>query len=138
MRFELKSNGNLNTSAWGLPAANSVNTVLRRSHELLEILMILNRSESATKASPANNGPLSFGDGNISIVDEHVGVQEQYDFSPLGVNFYFYANYVNKFSFVLYTNIAAMQTTYWTSYECNCGLLKTMFEKFYQNCTRRM
>ena len=94
--------------------------------------MILNRSESATKSSPANNGPLSFGDGNISIVDEHVGVQEQYDFSPL------YANYVNKFSFVLSTNMAAMQTTYWTSYECNCGLLKTMFEKFYQNCTRRM
>lgn len=40
----------------------------------------------------------------------HVGVQEQ-AFSPLGVNFQFYANYVNKFSFVLCTNIAAMQTT---------------------------
>ena len=46
----------------------------------------------------------------------HVGVQEQYDFSPLGGNFYFYANYVNKFYFVLYTNIAATQTSYWTSY----------------------
>ena len=44
----------------------------------------------------------------------HVGVQEQQDFSPLGVNLHFYANYVNEFSFVLYTNMAAMQTTYWT------------------------
>ena len=33
-------------------------------------------------------------------------------FSPLGVNFQFYANYVRKFSFVLSTNMAAMQTTY--------------------------
>ena len=34
-------------------------------------------------------------------------------FSPLEVNFHFYANYVSKFSFVLSTNIAAMQTTYY-------------------------
>ena len=34
-------------------------------------------------------------------------------FFPLGVNFHFYANYVNKFSFVLSTNIAAKQITYW-------------------------
>ena len=27
-------------------------------------------------------------------------------------DFHFYANYVNKFSFVLYTNMAAMQTTH--------------------------
>ena len=33
------------------------------------------------------------------------------DFSPLGVNFYFYANYMKKFSFVLYTNMVAMQAT---------------------------
>ena len=41
----------------------------------------------------------------------HVGVQEQWDFSPLGVNFHSYANCVNKFSFVLYTNMGAMQAT---------------------------
>ena len=35
------------------------------------------------------------------------------NFSSLGVNFHFYANYVNKLSFVLSTNIAAKQTTYW-------------------------
>ena len=29
----------------------------------------------------------------------------------MGVNFYFYANYVNKFPFVLSTNMAAMKTT---------------------------
>ena len=40
----------------------------------------------------------------------HVGGQEQYDFSSLGVNCHFYANYVSKFSFVLSTNMAAMQT----------------------------
>ena len=39
-------------------------------------------------------------------------MQEQYDFSPLGLNFHFYSNYMNKFSFVLCTNMAVMQTTY--------------------------
>ena len=33
-------------------------------------------------------------------------------FSPVGVNFHYYANYVNEFSFVLSTNMAAMKTTY--------------------------
>ena len=37
---------------------------------------------------------------------------ETFDFSPLGVRFHFYANFVNKFSFVLSTNMAAMQTSY--------------------------
>ena len=36
----------------------------------------------------------------------HVGGMGQYDFSPLGVNFHFYANYVSKFSFVFTTNMA--------------------------------
>ena len=36
-------------------------------------------------------------------------------FSPLGVKFHFYANYVNKFSFVLYTNMAVMQTIYYSA-----------------------
>ena len=50
-----------------------------------------------------------------SVIDSLrvVGVQEQYEFLPLGVNLHFYANYVNKFCFVLHTNMAAMQTTYY-------------------------
>ena len=45
--------------------------------------------------------------------DGHVGVQlqEQY-FFPLGVDSHFYANYVNEFSFVLYTNMSPMQILY--------------------------
>ena len=41
-----------------------------------------------------------------------VGGQEQYDFSPQGVNCHFYANYVSKFSFVLSTSMVAMQIIY--------------------------
>ena len=52
----------------------------------------------------------------------HVGDKEQYDFSPLGVNLYFYANYVNKFFFCFGTNIAAMQSTY-TEYCHLCFLI---------------
>ena len=38
--------------------------------------------------------------------------RKKLEFSPLGVNLHFYVNYVNKFSFVLYTKMATMQTTY--------------------------
>ena len=37
-------------------------------------------------------------------------------FFPLGVHCHFYQNFVNKFSFVLSTNMAALQTTY-TNYQ---------------------
>ena len=39
-------------------------------------------------------------------------------FSPLGLSFHFYAYCINKFSFVLHTNLAEMQSTYRPFYSC--------------------
>ena len=54
--------------------------------------------------------------------DGHVGGQEQWDFSLLGVHCHFYANFVNKFSFVLSINTAAKKTTYCPAFLISKGL----------------
>ena len=80
--------------------------------QLLKMLVYAVNPEPPTLQSTPRKYSLYYRLIACDVMAAMLVVWNNNNFSPLGVNFHFYANYVSKFSFVFTTNMASMQSTY--------------------------